>query len=126
MSATTTKVGRYSTTDRLPASTGSEAQAQFGRMMARLVARYGLVAVTGRPEELVLPGTSQGRTRGVSLGYGCRTIRVRLMSGRDWVRTEDFQIEEGWQRDLYAMCDTYFGYAGDDTTNRHITGQPPR
>jgi hypothetical protein len=74
-------------------------------MKARLVARYRLAAVSGRPEELVRPSTSQG----VSLGYGCKTIRVRLMQGREWVETHDFQIKDDWQDRLDAMCDEWFG-----------------
>lgn len=106
MSITTTAVDLYSSDERLPATTGSDAHHQFSRMMARLVARYQLVVVPGRPEELVRPSTSQG----VSLGYGCKTIRVRLMVGREWTETADFQIQEGWANDLYSMCDRHFGW----------------
>lgn len=121
MSITTTPVGRYSTNEAVPATTGSDMQEQFARMKARLVARYRLAAVPGRPEELVSPATPEGDlVRGVSLGYGCRTIRVRLMAGRDWIRTEDFQISEGWQTRLYDMCDTYFNYGGPDTVARAV------
>lgn len=87
------------------ATTGSDVQAQFGRMKARLVARYQLAAVRGRPEELVRPRTS----RGVSLGYGCKTIRVRLMVGREWQGSIDFQIKDDWQDRLDALCDGFFG-----------------
>ncbi len=104
-------------------STGSDAQAQFARMKARLLARYRLSTVPGREEELVRPVTSEGPARGVSLGYGCKTIRVRLMAGREWIRTEDFQItahqSDGWKAELDRMCDTYFGYVGPDSMNRH-------
>lgn len=109
----------------LPTTTGADMQAQFGRMKARLVARYKLVAVPGRPEELVRPVTSEGvARRGVSIGYGCRCVRVRLMAGREWVRSEDFQIEitgnQAWKNRLYSMCDTYFGYVGQDSYNRKL------
>lgn len=123
MSIATTPVGKYSSDERLPITTGADADRQFSRMQARLVARYRLSAVPGRPEELVSPSISESPRRGVSLGYGCKTIRVRLMMDREWIRTEDFQIEEGWQARLYAMCDTYFGYAGPDTVNRHLNPQ---
>jgi hypothetical protein len=86
-------------------TTGSDAQTQLARMKARLVARYRLSAVAGRPEELVRPGTS----RGVSLGYGCKTIRVRLMLGRVWAGSVDFQIHEGWQTKLDELVDEWFG-----------------
>lgn len=109
----------YDTTERLPTPTGGDAQAQFGQMKARLVARYKLVAVPGRPEELISPETEEGAlSRGVSLGYGCRSIRVRLMAGRDWIRTEDFQIQADWRVRLFEMCDTYFNYVGPDNINR--------
>lgn len=94
--------------------TGSMVQEQFGRMKARLVARYRLVAVPGRPEELVSTRTPGMPRRGVSLGYGCRTIRVRLMLGREWVHAEDFQIREGWGIPLAELCDEHFGHIAPD------------
>lgn len=87
-------------------TTGSDVQRQFGRMMARLVARYGLTAVSGRPEELIRPRTS----RGVSLGYGCKTIRVRRMEGRRWVDWQDYQIKDDWQNNLDDQCDDWFDW----------------
>lgn len=86
-------------------TTGSEAQAQLGRMTARLVARYRLTAVPGRTEELIRPGSP----RGVSLGYGCRTIRVRTMLGREWTGWHDFQIGDGWQAALDELVDEWLG-----------------
>jgi hypothetical protein len=105
MSLMTTPVGKYTSMDKLPTTTGSDVQAQYARMMARLVARYKLAAVPGRPEELIVPG----RDRGASMGICGKSIRVRLMHGRQWLRSIDFQIEEGWQKKLYDACDTYFG-----------------
>lgn len=96
----------------LPTTTGSDAQAQFGRMKARLVARYKLVAVSGRPEELVSPGTNKG----VSLGYGCRSIRVREMVGRTWISAHDFQIGADWKVRLAELLDSHFGYQQDTDT----------
>lgn len=84
-------------------STGGDAQRQIARMRAHLIARYKLVAVQGRPEELEHPNG-----RRVSLGYGSKTIRVRLQEGRDWKERHDFQIAEGWGAVLYAMCDPWF------------------
>ena len=102
MSADTTPV------DRLPATSGSDAQQQLARMKARAIARYKLVAVPGRAEEYV-----QQETRlGVSFGYGCRTIRVRKMQGRTWVDHVDFQIEEGWSNEMYTFLDSWFGRPG--------------
>ncbi len=88
------------------------AQRQMALMQARMVARYQLVAVAGRSEELVKPqepGTD-GLSVGVSIGYGCRSIRVRKMHGRTWTDHMDFQIGEGWTVDLCSYLDTHFGF----------------
>lgn len=89
-------------------TTGADAYRQMSVMRARLIARYKLVEVPGRPEEL----RNAGRVLGVSLGYGCKTIRVRAMLGREWIDelTHDFQIREGWGADLYALLDRHFGF----------------
>lgn len=88
-----------------PPTSGSDVQSQLARMKARLVARYRLAAVPGRPEELIRPWSSQA----VSLGYGCKTIRVRTMVGREWIDHRDFQIREGWQIELDELGDKHFG-----------------
>lgn len=108
MSLATTKVDRYTSTEPLPTTSGGMGQQQLARMVARMVARYRLEAVPGRPEELRQPGTN----RGVSVGFGCKTIRVRGMIGRDWTdeSTRDFQVAEGWTKDLFALLDPWFGY----------------
>jgi len=84
---------------------GSPAQRQFALMKARITARYKLASVPGRPEELILPKTQFG----VSMGYGCKTIRVRTMVGREWRDHVDFQIKEGWGSELYGFLDLHFG-----------------
>jgi hypothetical protein len=96
-----------------PTSTGAEAQRQLAQMKARLIARYKLVAVPGRSEELVKPGTKLG----VSLGYGCKTIRVRAMRGRVWLDdlTVDYQIQEGWGAGLYGQLDQFLGFVSPAT-----------
>lgn len=111
---------KYVSVEPLEGTTGSDVQRQFARMQARLAARYRLSAVQGRPEELVSPEPTEGARRGISMGYGAKTIRVRLMAGREWIRTEDFQIADGWEDRLYSMCDTYFDYAGPDTKSRKL------
>jgi hypothetical protein len=78
-------------------------------MKARIIARYKLAAVPGRPEELVTPLKSGRRQLGVSMGYGCKTIRVRTMVGREWLDYIDFQIKEGWGSELYGFLDVHFG-----------------
>lgn len=129
MSISTTPVARYTSTEPILTTSGGEAQAQLARMKARLIARYKLEAVPGRPEELAQPGTD----RRVSLGYGCKTIRVRGMVGRNWIDelTHDFQIIEGWSNALYSMLDGHFGYGRTEADqpksliwNHPNTGEP--
>lgn len=88
------------------ATTGSDVQRMMSTLRARLVARYRLSAVPGRPEELTQKET--GNT--VSLGYGCKTIRIRKHDGREWVDTIDLQIRDGWHADVYHFLDNWFGY----------------
>jgi hypothetical protein len=108
MSATTTKIDRYTSNEPILTTSGGDAQNQLARMKARAVARYNLEAIPGRPEELRQPGTDKG----VSFGYGCKTIRVRAMTGRNWLDhlTHDFQVSEGWGNVLYALLDGHFGF----------------
>lgn len=107
MSTMTTPVDRYTSIEPLPMATGGDAQRQLAQMKGRLITRYGLAAVPGKPEELVRPDTNLA----VSVGYGCKTIRVRAMIGRRWVDelTHDFQIGEGWGNALCALLDQHFG-----------------
>lgn len=81
---------------------------QIAWIKAKLVARYKLAAVPGRPEELRQPGTD----RGVSVQYGTFQIRVRLMEGRRWVATLDLQPAapkwDLWGR-IAQVCDAWFG-----------------
>jgi hypothetical protein len=58
-------------------------------LKAHLIARYKLVNVPGRPEELRLPGTNLA----VSVQYGCRMVRVRLMEGRKWIGVVDLHVD---------------------------------
>lgn len=117
---------RYASIDRLPGFTGPEVQGMLGALKARLVARYKLVAVPGRPDELKQPpidvklrgkpvGTIQGKR--VSVGYGCGTIRIRQHAGengRAWGDILDLQIQSGWHADVYAFLDPYFGFNMDE------------
>ena len=108
---------RYASIDPLPMTTGSDVQRQLASMRARLVARYKLVAVSGRPEEL--EQTSTGKR--VSLGYGCKTVRVRKQQGRTWIDRIDLQIAEGWHAEVYAFLDEHFGWNND----RDAASLPP-
>jgi hypothetical protein len=89
--------------------TGADVQRQMTTMRIRCIARYKLTAVPGRPEELVTPMKPGRRQLGISFGYGCKTIRVRTMVGRQWTDHVDFQIGEGWGSELYAFLDRHFG-----------------
>lgn len=93
-------------------SKGQSAQAQMALMQARMIARYKLTAVPGRSEELVAPSgpDTDGLSVGVSIGYGCQSIRVRKMRGRTWIDHMDFPIREGWTVDLCSYLDTHFGF----------------
>lgn len=97
-----------------PATTGSDVQRQMAMMRARLIARYKLVAVPDRAEELRMPHTD----RRVSLGYATKTIRVRRQTGTHWDDHIDFQIGEGWSNELYASLDSHFGFISPATV-RH-------
>lgn len=102
----------------LPAR-GSQAQRQIAQMRARAIARYLLVAVPGRPEELSQPGTDKR----ISVGYGCGQIRVRTQQGRTWLDWQDYRIvgHEGASRvgddsphvlvyrQMYRQLDPHFG-----------------
>lgn len=94
--------------DRMGLPNLNNPQSQLARMKARVTARYKLAAVPGRPEELRQPGTDKG----VSFGYGCKTVRVRAMVGRVWLDdlTHDYQLVEGWGNDLYRQLDQHFGF----------------
>lgn len=100
----------YSSDERLPQTTGSDVQRVMSTLRARLVARYRLSAVPGRPEELT-QASAPGRT--ISLGYGCKTVRIRKHggpTGRDWADHLDIQIREGWHAEVYAFLDQFMGF----------------
>lgn len=96
----------YANTARLEQPTGSDAQRIMATIRARLVARYKLVAVPGRPEELAC--TLSGRR--VSLGYGCKSIRIRRQDGSTWLGHIDIQIRDGWHGEVYQYLDSHFGW----------------
>lgn len=80
---------------------------QIARMQDRVVDRYNLVAVPGRPEERIKPNDE----RGVSFAYSGNTIRVRPMRGRTWVDelVTDFAVAGNWAPKLDALLDPFFG-----------------
>jgi len=91
--------------------TGAQAQRQLAQMRARAIGRYKLTRAKGRVEELVDPNTSNrpGYEVGVSLQYGCRQIRLRLMLGRQWIEVFDFPIGHPWERRFDQLLDGHFG-----------------
>lgn len=101
------------------APTGGEAQRQMARFRSRIVARYKLVAVPGRPEELRQPTTDLR----VSLGYACKTIRVRTQQGRTWLDWRDYRIAEGQYKALYDQLDPHFGFLESHMSS--VFGQGP-
>lgn len=80
----------------------------ISRLRARLIARYRLVAVPGRPEEL-----EQRRSgRRVSVVYGGHgSIRVRKQDGRVWTGRIDQNtgtLDLGRYGEVYDMLDPHF------------------
>jgi hypothetical protein len=106
---------RYADLTQLPGVTGSAVQRQMATLKARLIARYRLHTVPGRPEELVFNVPTQGLPqpqRVVSLAYGCGGIRIRKHGGtnnRDWVSVLDLQPRDGWHAEVYHYLDEFFG-----------------
>lgn len=97
---------KYARLERLRLTTGAQAQRQLALYRARVIARYRLRARVGKPDEFEMIADP---SRGVSLAYGCRTVRVRLMDGRRWTEVRDFQVSGNpdLQR-LYALLDHHF------------------
>lgn len=89
--------------------TGGDCQVQMAKMRARFIARYRLVEVPGRPEEL--EHTKTGLR--VSMGLSSKSIRVRSQQGRMWLDWIDVAVRpagEGWQDETLAFLDEHFGY----------------
>lgn len=126
-------VAVYGGPSRLPSPTGPDVQRHMASLKVRLIARYRLHTVPGRPEELVqairpemahLPADATGKPtnttvqwvpegRTVSLGYGCKTIRIRKHGGpnnRNWVDVLDIHVRDGWHAEVYAYLDEFFGF----------------
>lgn len=97
--------GVYSDDSQLPQPSGSDIQRTIAQIRARLVARYKLTEVPGRPEEL----TDRNDAR-VSLAYAHRSIRLRKQNGRDWISHIDLQVNDAWGTEVYAFLDGHFGY----------------
>lgn len=87
-------------------------QQQIARYKTQAIARYGLRTRKGRPEELELP---ENPVLGVSISYGCRQVRVRLMDGRDWIASADFRIGKMDLARFTAILDAHFGFGADST-----------
>lgn len=123
-------IGFYSDDSRISGPTGSDVQRQLASLKARLIARYKLHTVPGRPEELeanrpILNGQPvMGKPivvgdpgKVISLGYGCGTIRIRKHNGREWTDWIDLQVTNaGWHDEVYAFLDSHFGYQPQTTT----------
>jgi hypothetical protein len=112
---TLARIATYGNLDRLPGSTGSDVQRQMASLKTRLIARYKLHTTPGRPEELTgnLLGIDSALNKTVSLGYGCKTIRIRKHGGptnRTWDDTIDIQLNAGWHDEVYSFLDSFFGY----------------
>lgn len=87
--------------------TGPTPAGVIARLKANMIARYKLVGIPGRPEELRKPG----HTEAVSIQYGAFQIRVRLMDGRKWVKSIDFPVElpdREIRERVFAILDPWF------------------
>lgn len=60
-------------------------------LKARAIERHNLEPRTGRLEELQVKGNPR---LGMSVSYGCRSIRVRFMVDRQWVSFFDLPADE--------------------------------
>lgn len=108
--------GKFERAARPDTITGSDVQRMVAAIRARLVARYRLVAVPGRSEELEDPRNGKR----VSLGYGSRTIRIRRQQGRMWLDCRDLQIrvDSGWHAEVFAYLDPHFEYVSPAALTR--------
>lgn len=102
---------------------GSVAQQQIAQYKMKAITRYKLHGVKGRPEELEqTPTTSPSgwvpAARGISIGYGCQQIRVRLMEGREWVAVADFQVGQPNLQRLFAILDPHFDFTPTKETTK--------
>lgn len=82
----------------------------IARLRARLTAKYQLVAVPGRPEEL--EHSKSGRRVSVVYG-GLGSVRIRLQEGRVWGETIDFPLDRALDSEhavrLAFRTDAHFG-----------------
>jgi hypothetical protein len=94
----------------------------IARLKANCIARYKLANVPGRPEELRQPGTNHA----VSIQYGAFQIRIRLMDGRTWVRSVDYQVERfpAWLPELFDILDPWFGVIAGRGDRVHDVSTP--
>lgn len=77
---------------------------------ARLVARYRMHTLPGRPEELETNGSPK---RVVSLAYCGGEMRIRKHGGegnRDWTEVRDFRLRDGWLSEVYDYLDDWLGF----------------
>jgi hypothetical protein len=82
---------------------------------ARLIARYRMHTIPGKPEELETNLTIEP-LRGklvVSLAYSGGELRIRKHGGernRDWIEVRDFRLRDGWLSEVYDFLDDWMGY----------------
>jgi hypothetical protein len=80
---------------------------------ARLIARYRMHSIPGRPEELEHNLAVTGDVRRViSIAYAGGEMRIRKHGGhnnRKWVDVRDFRLRDGWLDEVYEYLDMFFG-----------------
>jgi hypothetical protein len=95
--------------------TGDSPQRFIDVTRARLIARYRMHSIPGRPEELESNDWPQ---KIVSFAYSGGQMRIRkhgVQDNRNWDEVRDFQLRDGWLADVYEYLDDFFGYINPRT-----------
>lgn len=92
---------------------------------ARLVARYRMHTIPGRPEELE---TNASPKCVVSFGFAGGEMRIRKHGGldnREWVDARDFRLRDGWLSEVYDYLDEFLGYLRTGTREERVQKVSP-
>lgn len=90
--------------------TGDSPQRFLAVTRAKLVARYRMHSVPGRPEELV---TNDSFEKTISFAFAGGEMRIRQHGGdnqREWVDHRDFRLRDHWLLEVFDYLDPFFGY----------------
>jgi hypothetical protein len=87
---------------------------------ARLIARYRMHTIPGRPEELE---TNAEPKCVVSFAFSGGEMRIRKHGGltnREWVDSRDFRLRDGWLSEVYEYLDSFLGYLPTGTREERL------